>query len=82
MSVEPTESQASLVSTEAEYQELVARHRALEGRLSELTHKTHLSEPEQLEAATIKKRKLQLKDKMEDLSKRLKIDGSPSALTA
>ena len=39
-----------------EYQELAAKH--------------YLSEPEQLEEATLKKRKLQIKDRMEDIRRR------------
>ena len=52
------------------YHSLAAKHRELEGRLRELTSKSYLSEPEQLEEVTLKKRKLQLKDQMEDLRRR------------
>lgn len=82
MAVDPTEAQSSQLLTDAEYMELAARHRELEGRLSELTHKSYLSEPEQVEAATIKKRKLQLKDRMEDIVRRQKSVGGAQALTA
>ena len=70
MAVGPTEQQPSQMLTDTEYLELAARHRELESRLSELAHKSYLSEPEQLEEATIKKRKLQLKDRMEDIVRR------------
>ncbi|HUK34725.1 MAG TPA: YdcH family protein [Vicinamibacterales bacterium] len=50
-----------------ELKQLAAQHHALDSRLSELTSKHYLSEPEQLEEVTIKKRKLQLKDRMESL---------------
>jgi uncharacterized protein YdcH (DUF465 family) len=53
-----------------EYQELVAKHHELDERLSQLTAKHYLSEPEQLEEATLKKRKLQIKDRMEDIRRR------------
>jgi len=49
---------------------LAVRHKELEQRLSELAGKPHLTEPEHLEQATIKKRKLQLKDRMEDIVRR------------
>ena len=39
----------------------------LDDRLHELTAKHYLSEPEQVEEVTLKKRKLQLKDRMEDI---------------
>jgi uncharacterized protein YdcH (DUF465 family) len=56
--------------TEEEYHDLAAKHHELDERLSQLTAKHYLSEPEQLEEATLKKRKLQLKDRMEDLRRR------------
>jgi uncharacterized protein YdcH (DUF465 family) len=56
--------------TDEEYHDLAAKHHELDERLSQLTAKHYLSEPEQLEEATLKKRKLQLKDRMEDLRRR------------
>jgi uncharacterized protein YdcH (DUF465 family) len=50
-----------------ELRQLAAQHHALDSRLSELTSKNYLSQPEQLEEVTIKKRKLQLKDRMETI---------------
>jgi uncharacterized protein YdcH (DUF465 family) len=63
------------LNTDEEYHDLAAKHHALDERLSELTSKRYLSEPEQLEEATLKKRKLQLKDRMEDIRRR-RADGS------
>jgi uncharacterized protein YdcH (DUF465 family) len=57
-------------NTDEEYLDLAAKHHELDERLSQLTAKHYLSEPEQLEEATLKKRKLQLKDRMEDLRRR------------
>jgi uncharacterized protein YdcH (DUF465 family) len=57
-------------NTDEEYQVLAARHHELDERLTQLTAKHYLSEPEQLEEATLKKRKLQLKDRMEDIRRR------------
>ena len=57
-------------NTDEEYQDLAARHHELDQRLTQLTSKHYLSEPEQLEEATLKKRKLQLKDRMEDIRRR------------
>jgi uncharacterized protein YdcH (DUF465 family) len=50
-----------------ELQQLAAQHHQLEGRLHELTARHYLSEPEQVEEVTLKKRKLLLKDRMEDI---------------
>ena len=59
-----------LLQTDEEFTQLAAQHHELEGRLHELTAKHYLSEPEQLEEITLKKRKLQLKDRMEDILRR------------
>ena len=56
--------------TEEDYHDLAAKHHELDERLSQLTAKHYLSEPEQLEEATLKKKKLLLKDRMEDLRRR------------
>ena len=49
------------------YRELAERHHALDDRLHELIEKPHLSDSEQVEETTIKKRKLALKDRMEQI---------------
>jgi uncharacterized protein len=59
-----------LLESDAEYKELAARHRDLEQRLHELSHRHYLSEPEKVEEVTLKKQKLQLKDRMEDIVRR------------
>jgi uncharacterized protein YdcH (DUF465 family) len=56
-----------LLQTDEEFHQLAAKHHELEDRLHQLTNKHYLSEPEQLEEVTLKKRKLQLKDRMEDI---------------
>ncbi len=59
-----------LLRTDEEFTTLARKHHELEGRLHELTAKPYLSETEQLEEVTLKKRKLQLKDLMEDKVRR------------
>ena len=54
-----------LLQSHDQYRDLAERHHALDDRLHELTEKHHLSESEQVEETTIKKRKLALKDHME-----------------
>jgi hypothetical protein len=56
-----------LLQTDEEYHQLAAKHHELEDRLHQLTAKHYLSEPEQVEEVNLKKRKLQLKDRMEDI---------------
>jgi uncharacterized protein YdcH (DUF465 family) len=70
MNAESQDLKAELLRTDEEFTQLVAKHHELEDRLHELTAKHYLSEPEQIEQVTLKKRKLQLKDKMEDILRR------------
>jgi uncharacterized protein YdcH (DUF465 family) len=56
-----------LLESDDEFKELAARHRDLEQRLHELSDRHYLSEPEKVEEVTLKKKKLQLKDRMEDI---------------
>ena len=59
-----------LLQTHDEFRQLAERHQELDGRLHTLISKPYLSEPEQVEEVTLKKRKLQLKDRMEDIVRR------------
>jgi len=56
-----------LLQSHDQFRELAERHHALDDRLHELIEKPHLSESEQIEETTIKKRKLALKDRMEQI---------------
>jgi uncharacterized protein YdcH (DUF465 family) len=58
---------ALLMQTDEEFHQLAAQHHELEDRLHQLTAKHYLSEPEQVEEVNLKKRKLQLKDRMENI---------------
>ena len=70
MHAEPLGAKAELAQTDEEFQNLAVQHHQLEDRLHELTAKHYLSEPEQVEEVTLKKKKLQLKDRMEDIMRR------------
>lgn len=67
MEAEPHGLKEVLINTDPEFHDLAHKHHQLEDRLHELTTKQYLSEPEQVEEVTLKKRKLQLKDRMEDI---------------
>jgi uncharacterized protein YdcH (DUF465 family) len=54
-----------LLETNEEYRTLVSTHHELDNRLLELEAKPHLSDDEQLEEVSLKKRKLHIKDRME-----------------
>ena len=59
-----------LLKTDQEYRQLATQHHELDDRLHVLSGKPYMSEPEQLEEVTLKKRKLHLKDRMEELLRR------------
>ena len=54
-----------LIETNHEFRELASKHHSLDDRLHELEAKQYLSDSEQFEEISLKKRKLQLKDRME-----------------
>ena len=62
-----TQDLQPLLESNDEYRQLAAKHHELEDRLHELTSKHYLSDHEQVEEVTLKKRKLQLKDRMEEI---------------
>ena len=64
-----------LLQTDEEFHDLAVKHHQLEDRLHELTEKHYLSEPEQVEEVTLKKRKLLIKDRMEDILRRYRSGG-------
>jgi uncharacterized protein YdcH (DUF465 family) len=59
-----------LLRTDEEFHSLADKHHQLEDRLRELTTRPYLSEPEQVEEVNLKKQKLQVKDRMEDILRR------------
>jgi uncharacterized protein YdcH (DUF465 family) len=67
MNAQSQDPRELLLQTDEEFHQLAAKHQELEDRLNQLTAKSYLSEPEQVEQVTLKKRKLQLKDRMEDI---------------
>ena len=59
-----------LLKTDEEFRQLATQHHDLDERLHELSGKQYLSDVEQVEEVKLKKVKLQLKDKMEDILRR------------
>lgn len=77
----PTDSQGvreHLLQSDPEFRALFSAHRDLDTRLHELSQKSYLSDQEQLEEVTLKKRKLQLKDRMEDILRRHRAEATPT----
>ena len=70
MNTQSPDLKEQLLRTDEEFNHLAAEHHELDDRLHQLTAKHYLSEPEQVEEVTLKKRKLVLKDRMEDIMRR------------
>jgi uncharacterized protein len=58
-----------LLQQDDQFRRLVEQHHQLDHRLHELTDKHYLSASEQVEEVTLKKRKLALKDRMEEMAR-------------
>jgi len=59
-----------LYEQDSEYRNLSDQHRSLESRLQELSSHLYLSDSEKLEEIRMKKKKLILKDRMQQLMKK------------
>ncbi len=70
MPTDATELKTYLLQSDEEFRSLATQHRELEERLHNLSSKSYLSDNEQLEESTLKKKKLQLKDRMEEILRR------------
>ena len=69
----------TLLQTDEEFRRLATQHRDLDSRLGELSRQLFRTNQEEREKAVLKKRKLQLKDRMEEI---LRSRGAPSAVPA
>ena len=61
------EMKKKLLESNDEFRQLANQHHLLDERVHNLAERNYLTEPEQLEEVTLKKRKLQLKDQMENI---------------
>jgi uncharacterized protein YdcH (DUF465 family) len=61
------EMKRKLLESNDEFRQLAILHHDLDERIHNLATRHYLSEPEQLEEVTLKKKKLQLKDQMESI---------------
>lgn len=66
---EAQEVKAVLLQSDDNYRQLANRHQELDIRLHELTEKHYLTATEQIEEVTLKKRKLAVKDQMEEIAR-------------
>jgi uncharacterized protein YdcH (DUF465 family) len=56
-----------LLNSDQQFRQLAEQHHQLDDRLHQLIDKHYLSETEQIEEVTLKKKKLALKDQMESI---------------
>lgn len=70
MPQEPVSLSDDSLRQDEEYAQLEVQHHEYESRLSELAEKAVLSEHEQFEETTLKKKKLQIKDRMQEIAQR------------
>lgn len=69
---EAQEVKSLLLESNDQYRQLAARHQELDTRLHELHGKHYLSATEAIEEVTLKKRKLALKDQMEEMARQFR----------
>jgi len=69
MSYDPVSLRDELLRHNEEYRRLEAQHQEYDSRLSLLLEKAVLSDEEQVEEVTLKKKKLQLKDRMQEIAR-------------
>ena len=77
MSQNPGVIKESLLVENEEYRRLDEQHHEYESRLTALTDKVVLSDEEQLEETTLKKKKLQVKDRMEAIARQAREGAHP-----
>ena len=65
-----------LLQSNDQHRQLVAKHQELDHRLHELSEKHYLSATEAIEEVTLKKRKLALKDQMEEMARQFRSHAS------
>jgi uncharacterized protein YdcH (DUF465 family) len=70
MPQEPVSLSDNSLRQDEEYARLELQHHEYESRLSELAEKAVLSDDEQFEEVTLKKKKLQIKDRMQAIAQR------------
>jgi uncharacterized protein YdcH (DUF465 family) len=72
------EMKKKLLESNDEFRQLATQHHLLDEQIHDLAHRQYLSEPEQLEEVTLKKKKLQLKDQMENILRQCRVSAEPA----
>ena len=72
MTMKEEEIKEHLMSSNPEFRRLVEEHKQHEGRLQELLNRHHMTDNDHLEEIQLKKKKLQLKDQMNEMISKFK----------
>jgi hypothetical protein len=75
------EMKKQLLASNDEFRQLATQHHDLDERIHDLAIRHYLSEPEQIEEVTLKKKKLQLKDQMENMLRSHRVEETRHAPT-
>lgn len=62
-----------LLSNDADFRRMAEEHRSYEDQLEALTDRSHVTDREQYQEATLKKKKLRLKDQMSRMIQRYRL---------
>jgi uncharacterized protein YdcH (DUF465 family) len=69
------ELKRQLLQSDEQYRQLATRHHDLDEQIHNLTDRPYLTQPEQLEEVRLKKVKLRVKDQMENILRRHRMEG-------
>ena len=75
------ELKRELLQSDEEYRQLATRHHDLDEQIHNLAARHYLTEPEQLEEVRLKKVKLHLKDQMESILRKHRVEVAASQPT-
>jgi len=78
MPVSPRDIREELLQSDAEFQRLAQEHSRYEAELDHLSHEAYLSSEDLILEITLKKKKLRIKDEMEQLVSRRRMHAVPS----
>ena len=68
------EIKARLMSANPEFRRLVEEHREYEGKLAEIQNRHHITDQDRLEEINLKKKKLHLKDQMNSMIQKFRVE--------
>jgi uncharacterized protein YdcH (DUF465 family) len=78
MAADFEEMKMKLLESNDEFRQLATQHHLLDEQIHDLAERHYLSEPEQLEEVTLKKKKLLLKDQMESILRQYRGSAEPA----